>query len=377
MNITFVSRSLPIPGRDGSGEHTYNFLTELGKTLPEGGKIAFIYFGNEPFDYPQEFKKLPPNLVWIRPAHQNRPQFYDSPALDTECHFVRDFVASTKPDVVIVDYQQLARIFQFLPQEVCKTLFLHDLRTRIIEGFESKGFYHQHYDWTPTDETFFLQQPDVILTCDNQDTQIIQRKFPEKKIIQVGIAAELKFQPPAYQKGRILYVGSWVHENVIAVNWFLRMVWEKVLERYSEAQFIVCGNVGHAIEPKPKVQITGPISEEQLTNEYRRANLCIIPHISEGGMKLKMVGALAHGKPIVASNHGISGFPEAVGTAALVTDDPEQFASSILWVINSGTEYESMSQHTREIATARFTPEAAYGQFFNHLSSLPRSLENV
>ncbi len=93
------------------------------------------------------------------------------------------------------------------------------------------------------------------------------------------------------------------------------------------------------------------VSDSELEALYSRAKVVALPSFYEG-FGFPLVEAMAHGKPVVASN--ITSIPEVVGEAGLLFDpnEPQDIAAKILRVLTEPLLYNKLSQAAAKRASA-------------------------
>jgi glycosyltransferase involved in cell wall biosynthesis len=57
--------------------------------------------------------------------------------------------------------------------------------------------------------------------------------------------------------------------------------------------------------------------------------VCVAPLLAGGGSRLKILEALAAGRPVVATTIGAEGLEDLVGRGVLVEDDPDRMAQAL------------------------------------------------
>lgn len=92
-------------------------------------------------------------------------------------------------------------------------------------------------------------------------------------------------------------------------------------------RIVVAGYGSEALPPSPRVDILGPVSSVE--SFYRNVDSVLAPMERGGGMKVKVVEAMMHGVPVIATEHSTEGLPPAISAACsnlrgrwLVGDDP-------------------------------------------------------
>lgn len=170
--------------------------------------------------------------------------------------------------------------------------------------------------------------------------------------------------PSIVKENTLLFVGSlWYGPNIEAVNWFLKCVWPSVLQHEPSAKLVLVGAAPKsrraAWETHPEVLAPGFVDD--LGEAYRQAKGVIVPVLSGGGTNIKVLEALARGKPCIVSNFVAEAFGEELqpGTHYLVADGAESFVRHTLQVLGGrDTDLRVLATAGQDRVRDRFTPEA-------------------
>ena len=76
----------------------------------------------------------------------------------------------------------------------------------------------------------------------------------------------------------------------------------------------------------------------ELSSFYRRARVVVNPLQKGSGVNLKMIEALASGRPVVATPTAVRGLPAAARPYFAVGSTPDGFASAVLAILDSNDE---------------------------------------
>ena len=109
---------------------------------------------------------------------------------------------------------------------------------------------------------------------------------------------------------RLLMVGLFAHRpNVEGLRWFHDEILPEVVARRPGVELHVVGRCEQAIrDALPHATFHGFV--EDLAAEYDRAALVIAPIRSGGGTQIKVIDAMAHERPVLASSFAHAGFAE-------------------------------------------------------------------
>lgn len=133
----------------------------------------------------------------------------------------------------------------------------------------------------------------------------------------------------------IMFLGNFPHEpNVDSIKFFMASIWPTLLPKLPpHARLLVVGN-----KPPPEVMamasdrvvVTGYVEDLELY--FSTSRVFVAPLRYGAGIKGKLVMALAHGVPSVASTIAAEGIGGADSAYLRVADDPEKFAEEVMRV---------------------------------------------
>lgn len=99
-----------------------------------------------------------------------------------------------------------------------------------------------------------------------------------------------------------------------------------------------------------------------ISDVMSRATAMVAPISFGTGIKMKVLEALAHGLPLVATKTGIDGIGITPGSEALVSDDLDDYPHLLSAVLDSHTN-ERMSNACRDLYESAYSPEAVSNQY--------------
>ncbi len=137
--------------------------------------------------------------------------------------------------------------------------------------------------------------------------------------------------------------------NEEGIKWFLEKVWLRIYEKFPELKLYLAGrNMPEwlATLEIPNVVIAG---EVQNAHEFMRQKaIMVVPLLSGGGMRVKIIEGMALGKAIISTTIGAEGIEYTTGENILIADTPEQFVEQIEKLLNDKNLYYKISLHSRE-----------------------------
>jgi glycosyltransferase involved in cell wall biosynthesis len=206
---------------------------------------------------------------------------------------------------------------------------------------------------------------DRVQVFSRRDAEAIAELAPEAaarvRVDPFGLVLPPAADPARQAAGTMLFVGAFHHPpNRDAALWLAREILPAVRERYPEARLRIVGS-----GPPPEVRaLAGPAVEvvadaPSVLPHTEEAAVVMAPVRTGGGMRMKVLQAMAAGKAVVTTPRGTEGYtgfgeepPLAVGegaaeiaaaTAALLADDERRLR---------------LGERAREFARRHHSPEA-------------------
>jgi sugar transferase (PEP-CTERM/EpsH1 system associated) len=119
--------------------------------------------------------------------------------------------------------------------------------------------------------------------------------------------------------------------NIDAVVWFCNEILPLIHSKHPEVCFKVVGDKPGAtvlaLGQRKGVQITGRVAD--VRPYFSQALALVVPLRSGGGTRLKILEAMAMGRPVVSTYQGAEGLEVTDGVNILLADTPEKFAEHI------------------------------------------------
>lgn len=143
--------------------------------------------------------------------------------------------------------------------------------------------------------------------------------------------------------------------NYEALEWFLKKVWPAVQKSVPEARFDVFG-----FNPTPRmiklaetpgVKLYADLTD--LRTEVRRRQVVVLPFVSGGGIKNKLLEAAAMGMPIVCSKRALSGLKGK--PAVIEARTPKSWCEAITRLWKDESERKQLGTSAREWVTKHHT----------------------
>lgn len=167
------------------------------------------------------------------------------------------------------------------------------------------------------------------------------------------------------------HLGSmdWI-PNIDGVRWFLKAVWPKVRAQDAGAMFHLAGRQSDDLVDRngiPGVCVHGEVDDAAAF--LRDRGILVVPLRSGSGTRIKIIEAMAHGKPIVSTAIGAEGIPLTSGRDAMLVDDEAGFARALVDLMRSPEKRHALGTSAWRLARERFDESAIAGRFLAALES--------
>jgi glycosyltransferase involved in cell wall biosynthesis len=184
---------------------------------------------------------------------------------------------------------------------------------------------------------------------------------PRVRVNPFGIVLPPPLDPGLEQAGTMLFVGNFTHPpNRDAAIWLARTIMPEVLRRNPEARLRIVGTA-----PPPEVlELAGPAVEvvgdaPSVEPHLASAAVVIAPVRTGGGMRMKVLEALARGKAVVTTRRGAEGFLGFDSEPPFVVADEEaEMAAAIAELLADPQRSRELGRRARELAERHYSPAA-------------------
>ncbi len=119
--------------------------------------------------------------------------------------------------------------------------------------------------------------------------------------------------------------------NIEGMLWFVKEVFPSVTERFPKLKlYIVGGNPPASVRSleDDRIRVMGRVDDVRIYID--RAQVYIVPIRVGSGIRLKILEAMARGKPVVSTYKGAEGILCKSGEDILLADGPEEFAEAVI-----------------------------------------------
>jgi len=400
MRILFITDYLPYPPITGDLIRTYNLIQRVARQhqvwlagfLPTPGgaeevsHLQTFCHGVEAVNLPQRHKlaRLPGLLRYILAGIPFDFEFLRSQELADR---IRQLASVVDFDIVQIEHSRMALYLEALPPDTHskRILVFHNIaahqydriaRIELKSAKRMRAWLHSQMlrRWEPR----YAERFDRCIVVSEADRRLLISSNPRLRVDVVpnGVDTRL-YQPLALgeaQRPAVLVVGSMSYApNADGALWFCNQILPRIRRALGEVEVWIVG-----ISPPPEVvrlsgdgvHVTGRV--EDVVPYYRRSAVSVVPLRAGGGTRLKILEAMALGRPVVSTSIGCEGLDVVDGRHLLIADDPEQFAERTVRLLTDRALYQRLVAEARRLAETRYDWDVVTGQLLSIYSEVMR-----
>ena len=282
-----------------------------------------------------------------------RPKWATWCALPAFEERLRALDAGWRPEVVQAEYHVMGQYLSCVRSRRVLNQYepgAHAARERWRSGNHNLREYLEMRAWERYERAVAKRADTVVvLTLRDREAMLPYSPTTPLVVIPLGIQAPGRPLDPAGQPPpSVLFVGSFNHPpNVEAAIRLARSIFPRVRQRCPETVLHLVGDAPPDISG-PGVVVTGRVPS--IEPWLDRAAVIATPLASGGGMRVKVLEALAAGKAVVASPLAAEGLD---GAPLLLADGDEETAEAIIGLLEDRDRRVALATQAREWAVAR------------------------
>lgn len=208
---------------------------------------------------------------------------------------------------------------------------------------------------------------DVVLAVSDEDeAALIEAAGAPRDITVIPIAVDTDELPVTARRPEtrhLLHIGTmYWPPNIDGMWWFIREAYPQIRAARPDAVLDVVGSrppqeLLALNGPRHGVNVTGYVKDPQLYLE--QAGVFIVPLRAGGGMRVKILEALARGLPLVTTSLGCEGIAVEHERHVLIADTPEAFAEACLRLLNDRALADALGRAGRQLIETTYDYRAA------------------
>ena len=354
--VLVIDHHIPCFDQDAGSRSTYQYLKLLVKT---GCNVKFIgdnYYRHEP--YTSALQAMGIEVLYGNYYQKNWKRWIRSHSR----HF--DVIYLMRPHIA-ERYIDVINKLNPRPRTIYFGHDLHYLRLRRQYELEKdRNLLKEMKAWEKKELALFSKFDVVYYPSQVEVDEIRSRnKKVFVKAIPLYVFEEFNTVNTNFlDRHGLLFVGGYNHPpNTDGLKWFVDRVFPRITERFPDLQLHVVGsNMPKAVRESAseKVLIRGFLSDKELDALYQQVRLSVVPLRFGAGVKGKVLEALLKGVPVVTTDIGAEGIPDAAEVMRIANGE-EKMAQAVMDLYEDTESLGLLSHKGREMVRRNFSPDAA------------------
>jgi polysaccharide biosynthesis protein PslH len=210
----------------------------------------------------------------------------------------------------------------------------------------------------------------AVLVCSKNDKNALNiygksksmNAFVVPNTYPAGFLPKRPLEDDGYDRRKILlFVGTLNYgPNIKGLKWFLENIFSVIHSRHSDTKFLIAGR-----DPQPDfVSLCEKIAGVELHANvpdvgmfYERCGIVVVPVLTGGGTRIKILEAAMAGKPVFSTPFGAYGLEVTDGEDIMIFTDFEEFNERFRRINNKET-YMKIKNNLKKLVEMNYSPEA-------------------
>jgi len=345
--------------------------------------------------YPSEFKKIfAPESVFVETKVKILNALSNLLFSKESYHLLRfknknfeqklfSILKEYKPDVVVLDSLFTSGYIDVIKiNSKAKIIYrAHNIEYIIWQEIaaKTKSFFKKYYleiqsSRLKNEELIAIAKCDGILAITGKDADFFSKHVKHKKIMTLPFTvniSEYNVEKNHHEKS-LFFIGAmdW-YPNLEGVKWFIDIVWNEVLKKHPTAKFYLAGKaMPDRLKNLEHINIIN-LGEVPNAKEFmQKAPLMIAPIFSGGGLKIKMIEAMAMGKIVVCNPQAAFGIPVTHQKDVLFAHSSTEFIALINEQFSTSKLPNNIGENARALIVSHFNTVSKSNELALFLRSL-------
>lgn len=380
LRLLFTSTFVPLPPDSGGKLVPYNYITglskrghdltvvlpmrrdgdeEKAKTLREQSRIV-------PVAVPSRSIGRIANRVLLRgdalriAYHRFRPVIE---AVKRELH-------ASEYDVILLDTLFTSYLIPVVRKAAPDTpvlLINHNVESLLFRRYLDKASPSIRYPGSMEHRRMLraerraLSGADRVIALSEQDREKMHDLSPETRISVLPPGTTVRpgetIPPPGHPRS-LLFLGTYRWEpNVQAARWLVEKIFPCIREKVPDAVLRIAGDdprgrVKRLHDPEKGVHVLGYVKDSKET--VRDTAIFLVPILVGGGVRLKILEALANERAVVSTALGGEGLPFQHDRHLLLADTPDSFAEAAITLLHDPEHAARLARDGRRLVEEEY-----------------------
>jgi glycosyltransferase involved in cell wall biosynthesis len=210
-------------------------------------------------------------------------------------------------------------------------------------------------------ESDIFKHVNLGIAVSDLDKNLFQELCPEGKFTVIENGVDIAFFKPINKdvlKNKLVWVGGFEHySNKQGMYYFMDNIYPTIKKLIPEIELDVIGGgvtekLMNMANNDKSINLLGFVDN---TLPYiHRAAVFIVPILSGGGTRLKVIEAMSAGKAIVSTRVGCEGIAGKDGKHFIIADSPTDFANAVLKIVLDDNLRNQLGDCARELVKTKY-----------------------
>ena len=235
----------------------------------------------------------------------------------------------------------------------------HNVESQVCQRIAEKAAdHHERWYWQRQQalmtrmEGRAYRRSRLVIQCSENDADLTRQMVPAAQTCVVGNGVNVDYfqslhGSPGDTSPTILFTAGFGYgPNREAVEYFVRSIFPLIRQQCPDAGFLMAG--AQAQEVFESLQdssgfiecVSNPVDIRPC---FERCRVYVVPLLAGGGTRLKILEAMAMGRPVVSTSLGAEGVPYVDGQDLLLADSPEEFAAKVVGLLTDPVLREKLT----------------------------------
>jgi len=272
-------------------------------------------------------------------------------------------------DVIQIEHGSMGLYLEAIPRAMRKKAIwvLHDIDFDKFEKISliEKNVNRKIREWIHSKtmrqwQPHFAERFGLCVTMSEIDERLLVAANRRLKVeVSPNGVDTRQFQMMPEEEGEnpaILFIGNMSYlPNIDAAVHFCNAALPLIRKKISNVEFWIVGiNPGESVRSLAGdgVFVTGGVTD--ILPYYRRARVCVVPLRVGSGTRLKILEAMAMGRPVISTSIGAEGLDIVNGKHIAIADDSAAFAEKVIELLTNHTLRASFIKEARENVVANY-----------------------
>lgn len=397
MRILVITDSVPYPLYSGDRLRVYNLM----RRMAEEHEVSLATLNEDPSDVAsvEHLKTFCKHVITSPEIRKRRVAYipglvrYGLSGIPMELYFkhsdvleqqIVELVEQEQFDIIQIEHSHMGLYLEILPSsDRSKHVWVYhnamfqqydriaDHHTKLTRKARARLHSMMLHRWEPR----YGERFDQCIAVSEIDRDLLLAENPNLQIEVVpnGVDTELH-TPLPYEAAdpSVMFVGKMSYPPCTDAAVYLGdTLFPKLQKRIPELELWLVGR-----EPvpevtrleSPRIHVTGQV--ESVVPYYERSQVALVPLRSGGGTRLKILEAMALGRPVVSTAVGAEGLDVTDGENILIADDPDEFIEKTYQVMTDEALRKRIVANGRHLVERSYSWDALANQLLKTYSEM-------